>query len=332
MISKFLAETHVIGAAIIESKDHGHLLMYSSNDGKHFLKSYDLFRTIAESWVVPLGSITANANLIRLKDGRLMTIVRQISSDPAIAENKGADFYTAFSEDDGYHFELGNKINEKSGCYYLMNQRLCRTHTGRILLPVAYVPEEYLIKEEFFEKSGFAGCFFSDDEGETWSEGSFLVPKNADQLSEPCVAQGEDELVHLYARTGYGYLYRSISHDNGETWEEEVPSSLRSPCAPFTITFDSHSKQFFAVWDNSFPGLVHQYPRSPICLAKSSDCIHWEMVCELDQDPMKGYGYPAVYFTEKEVLVTYYESYSRKFSRPEQNLKMRLFEREELGL
>ena len=329
MLTQYLADGNVIGSTVIPSLDSSLLLMYSSVDGKHFLKSRDLFCTVEESWVVPLDSITANANLLRRKDGSLMTVVRVLSENPAIADIKGADFYTAFSVDEGKSFVMGKKINAEEGCFYLMNHRILRLHSGRILLPVCYVPQD-LVSAEFFEKSGCSGCFYSDDDGDTWHRGEWLYPEKADQLAEPMVVQGEGDLVLMYMRTGCGYLYFSVSRDGGVTWDMAEPSCLRSPCAPFTVSFDPYTKKFFAVWDNSFPGLKHQYPRSPICLAISEDGIRWEQKAELDADPMKNYGYPMLHFTEKEILVTYYENNERKFNKTLQKLKMRLISREEL--
>ena len=331
MFKRCLAEYNLIGTGAAVALDGDLLLTYSSVDGKHFLKSDDLFRTTKEEWTVPIGSITANANLIRLKDKSLMTVVRTLSSDPKIAAIKGADFHTAFSYDDGRSFVMGGIINQKPGCYYLMNHRILRTHTGRLLIPVCYVPEEFLT-EELFEKSGWSGCFYSDDEGKSWQEGNWLPAENVDQLCEPMVTQGKDDVVHMYMRTGYGYLYHSESYDDGVTWTKAEPSELRSPCAPFTISYDAHSDLFFAVWANSFPGLKHQYPRSPLCLAKSCDCVRWERICEPESDPMKGYGYPMLYFTEKEILITYYESPERKFQKADHKLILCLMDKKEIGL
>ena len=79
MIEKYLAVGNVIGATVEKSLDGGLLITYSTVDGKHFLKSFDNFRTITDRWVVPIDGLTANANLLRLNNGRLMTVVREIS-------------------------------------------------------------------------------------------------------------------------------------------------------------------------------------------------------------------------------------------------------------
>lgn len=328
MVTKYMADHDVIGATITESSDGGLLMMYSSNDGKHFFKSFDRFHTVAESWIVPIDSITANANLLRLKDGRLMTIVRRISQTPEIAKINGASFYTYFSDDDGHTFYEGDRINQQDACYYLMNNRILRTDSGRILLPVCYVPHE-LANSRYFEKTGCSGCFYSDDDGKTFYEGKWLTAETVDQLAEPMVAKGDDGALHMYMRTGHGYLYHSVSYDDGYSWEREEASVLRSPCAPFCLNFDPYSKNYFVVWDNNFPAPQQQYPRSPICIAKSCDCVHWQMICELDQDPMRSYGYPSLYFTEDDILITYYESPDRIFDRDKHRLKLQIVPRDE---
>jgi len=331
VIEKYLAEGNVIGASCVKAEDGGLILMFSSVDGKHFLKSYDNFKTISESWCVPIDSLTASANLLRLKSGRLMATVREISKREDIAAISGANFYAAFSDDDGKTFKELQRINSQDKCYYLMNNRIITTHTGRILIPICYVPDKF-IKPEFFEKIGYAGCFYSDDEGKTWQESNWVKGESVDQLAEPMVAQGKDNVIHMYMRTGYGYLYYSKSNDDGVTWEAEQKSSLRSPCAPFCINYDEYSNKYFAVWDNSFPGSVHQYPRSPICLAVSDDCVNWKMILELDNNPMHSYGYPMMHFDENEILITYYENTLREFCAPNHKLKMKLFLRKELNI
>ena len=331
MITKYIAQREVIGSTMIEALDGGLMLMYSSVDGKHFFKSYDNFRTIAEEWIVPIDTRTANANLIRLKDSRLMMIVRRLSLEPEIAKIRGASFFTYFSDDDGHTFYEGKRINEKEECFYIMNDRILRLESGRILLPVCYVPSEFIV-EELFEKAGQAGCFYSDDEGETWHNGQWLPAEDVDQLCEPMVAQGADGLVHMYMRTGYGYLYHAVSDNDGESFSKAVPSSLRSPCAPFTLKYNKEAGKFFAIWDNAFPAPSENYPRSPICLAESTDCVNWKMLRELDSSPMHAYGYPMIYFSDKDVIITYYESPDRMHQSPNHKLKLKIFAQPELNL
>ncbi len=331
MITRYITNHDVSGATMIASMDGGLLKMYSSVDGKHFFKSFDNFRTIAEEWIVPIDSMTSNANLIRLKDKRLMTIVRRVSKISAIAEINGASFFTFYSDDDGHSFYEGKMINTRDACYYLMNDRILRTQTGRLLIPMCHVPDEFANKNHF-EKKGYAGCFYSDDDGRSWQEGVWLCEESVDQLAEPMVTYGNDGKLHMYMRTGYGYLYHSVSFNDGYSWECATSSTLRSPCAPFCVKFDPYSELYFAVWDNNFPAPHQAYPRSPICLAKSCDCVNWEMVRELDNDPMRSYGYPMIYFDKEQILISYYESPTRIFDTKIHSLKLNIFDRNEFIL
>ena len=53
------------------------------------------------------------------------------------------------------------------------------------------------------------------------------------------------------------------------------------------------------------------------------------MICELDSDPMRNYGYPMLCFTEDEIILTYYEADGRKFDKENQKLKCRIISRDE---
>lgn len=258
----------------------------------------------------------------------LWSIIKLVSPIIRIAELGGADFVALFSTDDGHTFGNPVRLNRDNGCYYIMNQRIMRTHSGRIIVPVGWVPNELLEKEH--ETVGYSGCFYSDDEGQSWKESKWVEGKTVDQLCEPIIVQGSDKRLFMYMRTGKGYLYYSVSDDDGVVWSTEERSELRSPCAPFCIQYDKYENRFLAVWCNSFPGPVIQCPRSPICLAQSYDGMHWKMICELDNNPDRSYGYPMIKAYKEEILITYYENPTRKFNFRIHSLKCKIFDRKEL--
>ena len=48
------------------------------------------------------------------------------------------------------------------------------------------------------------------------------------------------------------------------------------------------------------------WQRTPIVIAQSNDCINWSAPEILDDDPRRGYCYPAIFFAdEKTMLVSY---------------------------
>lgn len=331
MFTRMLSEKEAIGSDAIKTNDGAIVFIYSTNNGKVFKKSLDCGRTFVESWTVNLGKITANSNVIRLIDGRWMMPLKNKPKNTLAAEMLGADFTVVFSSDEGKTWSGERKVNEISGCYYLMNARLLRLKSGRILMPLCYHPDE-LLSKEYFENKGYSGCYFTDDEGQTWQHGTWIKGNIAQgMLAEPMVIETDGKVL-MYMRTGTGYLYMSESKDGGETFSEERPTSLRSPNAPFAVAKDKYSGKIFAVWDNAFPSPIHQYPRSPICMAVSSNGNDWDFIMELDNNPMHNYGYPALYFTKKEIIVTYYYNESRRFNNQINQIKLKIIDRKNLKI
>ena len=304
------SEAMSTGSCWCEAKDGG-LIMFMGRRGKPMAayKTYDNGITVAEEWEIGEG---ASENMIRLKDGRIMSINQQQTDNILGNDLKASNFYAYFSEDDGHTFGNRVTISAENRRLYLMNARVMRLSTGRIIVPTCIHPNHLL--EEKLETVGWVGAFWSDDEGQTWQEGEWKAPVKVDQLCEPIVCEMADGSLKMYVRTGVGYLYQLDSKDGGATWSDEYPTTLRSPCAPFTFSYDPYGEQYVCVWDNSFPGPVHQYPRTPICLAVSKDCKTWTQVCELGNDPMGSYGYPAVWYTPDSLMMSYYISDVRKFS------------------
>lgn len=296
-----------------------------SDDGGHsWRRMYPYLRS--------LGAPTPGGGTdpIRLKDGRLMTVC--MVSVPNIMTNRlgAANLYAYFSSDEGRTWVGETAISTDNRRLYLMNDRVVRLSTGRILVPTALHPNEFLDKG--LETVGWANTFYSDDEGCSWREGQWLKPKCADQMSEPVVFERADGSLKMIARTGMGYLFQSVSRDGGETWEPESPTTLRSACAPFFVRRDPYTRHLFVAWDNSFPGPSHGYPRSPLSLGVSrDDGKTWEFICDIEADPMRSYGYPSLFFTKDSILVTYYEQIGRAFNYKEQRCKLTIFKRDQIN-
>lgn len=269
-------------------------------------------------------------NVLRLKDGRLLG-VWQVRTENILTNKLGAaNFYASFSADEGRTWAGKVAISDDNRRLYLMNDRIVRLSTGRIAIPFAMHPNELLDRK--LETTGWAATFYSDDEGQSWKEGRWLKPTIADQMCEPVVFECKDGSLRMIARTGKGYLYQSESHDGGETWSRERPTTLKSPCAPFFVRKDPYTGWVFVAWDNSFPGPQHQYPRCPLSLGVSRDDGNtWEFVCDIENDPMSSYGYPSIFFTKDTILVSYYEqSGVRGFNSCAQRSKMTVYERRSL--
>ena len=241
-------------------------------------------------------------NPIRLRDGRLMSVwPALLPKDPS-----RRNYYASFSNDEGKTWDGKVPLSTNNRQLYLMNDRLVRLSTGRVLISFSVHPEELSGKKA--ETVGWANTFYSDDEGQTWREGQWLKATVADQLCEPITFECADGKVKMLVRTGMGFLYQADSKDGGETWGVEYPTTLRSPCAPFFLRKDPYTGWVFIAWCNSFPAPVHQYPRSPLSLGVSrDDGKTWEFICDIENDPMSNYGYPSIFFTKDTILISYYE-------------------------
>lgn len=271
-----------------------------------------------------------SVNLLRLKDGRLLS-VRGFQTENALGNSlKAENFYAYFSDDEGKTWKDRVVISDNNRRLYLMNDRLVRLANGRILIIFGIHPDKLLDKG--LETVGWFIPVWSDDEGKTWHEEKAIQPRVADQLCEPMVFQREDGSLKMLARTGVGYLYQCDSYDNGVTWTCDRPTTLRSPCAPFAVRKDPYSKYVFAAWDNSFPANVHQYPRCPLSLAVSRDDGEtWGLCMDIENNPMLSYGYPNIYFTEKEILISYYEqTQGRAYDQKAFRNKLTIIDRKEI--
>ena len=272
----------------------------------------------------------AGRHFLRLKDGRLLGIVPELVDNILTNKLKAANFYAYFSSDEGKSWSGRVPLSTDNRRLYLMNDRIVRLSTGRIIVPFSLHPNELLDKRA--ETVGWVNAFYSDDEGATWKEGKRRPTTVADQMCEPVLVERKDGSLVMFARTGMGYLYRCESTDGGESWSVEHPSTLRSPLAPFNMKKDPYTGWVFVAWDNSFPSPVMACPRCPLSFAVSrDDCETWEFICDIEKDPMATYGYPSIHFTPDSILVSYYESLgTRKYNANEQRCKIAGFDRREL--
>lgn len=325
METLYLSETGLgaCGACLIEHKDGGILCTIQG----YVRKSDDNGRTWKILYPETKG---CGRNLLRLKDGRLMSIWSESCENILGNKLKAENFFVSFSSDEGKTWEGKVVISNDNRRLYLMNDRPIRLSTGRILVTFSIHPNELL--DQALETAGWVNAFYSDDEGQTWKEGQWLKTTVADQLCEPTVIERKDGSLKMLARTGIGYLYQTDSYDGGETWTTEYPTTLRSPCAPYYMKKDPYTGYIFIAWDNSFPGPTHQYTRCPLCLAVSRDDGEtWDFVRELENNPMDSYGYPTIYFTKDEIMISYYEERNvRAFNGRAQRNKLMILRRDEL--
>jgi len=99
-------------------------------------------------------------------------------------------------------------------------------------------------------------CYLSDDEGETWfrSEGEIMIWLDGGRgglwpMDEPCVVEVSEGQLALYGRTTLGRIYRSLSKDGGEHWDQPTATDLASSYSPSRIVHLPKTGDLFCVWN-----------------------------------------------------------------------------------
>jgi len=284
----------------------------------NFYRSADQGRTwkeegrIAMDWSV--GGTTNNGGFgfLRLQDGRLA-----LAGHRYVADNKGGGIpFISFSSDNGVTWTparlVGAGITPEEP-WYVMNDRLIQTHSGRLLLPACRAVRHSGPEGDL----GESGCFYSDDAGVTWKVSQLVLPKGALRgMAEPCVAELPNGHILMLARSGTGYLVDSWSEDGGATWSPPKNTALLSPCTSLTLKTlpDRRLIVFYNHVKEESPGSL--FPRCPLVYAVSADGKTWSAPVIVDDEgwdpvrPTRENIYPSICFLNEGMLVVWSTHFS----------------------
>ncbi len=196
------------------------------------------------------------------------------------------------------------------------NDRVLKTSNGRLLVPFAIHRASYTPTRSRFQGIGQIKVIYSDDDGFTWHEvyGEIACPFSAhawNGFQEPGMVELPNGSLYLYIRTERMCQYESFSPDNGITWSPAQPSGFTSPTSPMKIARNPYSGRYYSVW-NPIPNYNGRViapttaGRTPLVIAESEDGINFSEYCVIEDDPTRGFCYPAIFFlNEKELLVSY---------------------------
>ena len=297
----------------------------------HFYRSTDHGRTwqerdrIAMEWKV--GGTTNNGGFgfLRLQDGRLA-----LAGHRYVGDNKGGGIpFISFSSDNGVTWTparlVGAGITPEEP-WYVMNDRLVQTRSGRLLLPACRAVRHSGPEGDL----GEAGCFYSDDAGATWKVSQLVLPKGALRgMAEPCVAELPNGHILMLARSGTGYLVDSWSEDGGSTWSPPKNTALLSPCTSLTLKTlpDRRLIVFYNHVKEESPGSL--FPRCPLVYAVSTDGKTWCAPVIVDDEgwdpvrPTRENIYPSICFLDEGMLVvwsTHFSTSGLTRRTPEENI------------
>ncbi len=226
--------------------------------------------------------------------------------------------WLARSKDEGRSFYRRHMCtrHEGDGVFVMNNDRVVRLSCGRIVLPLAYhrvirLPEN----GRHYDYRAITCFLYSDDDGETFAEShdtlALNIPASRSGLQEPGVTELQNGVLWAYMRTDMLAQYESFSMDRGDTWTAVQPSRFSSPCSPFQVKRDPGTGWLYAL-HNPIPNYVGRdiLPetggRTPLMLSVSRDDGRTWQDGLLEDDLMRGYCYPAVFFTQDHAMLISY--------------------------
>lgn len=210
-------------------------------------------------------------------------------------------------------------IND-DGYYVVNNDRVIQLNDGRIIFPAARhnTPEQ-----NRFNSHGTISCYYSDDNGRSWTRSNAALTSSSVILQEPGLVELRDGTLMMFCRTDAGVLYQSFSSDHGKSWSEMMPTCIPSFMSPALIERIPTTGDLLLVWNKKGtdqPDVAGV--RSPLCMAVSGDeGITWSHVRTIETLPDHWYCYPSVEFSGNEVLLSY-SSGSRKTGNGLQDLQV----------
>lgn len=252
---------------------------------------------------------------------------RNIMSVSAVAQQDGRlAFYFLIKEND-FSTTLGRAVSADgerftaercaarfpTAYYVVNNDRIVRLRDGRLVAPASYISAEDNRTGNFHSMT--ATALVSEDDGASFTKADFdfttTDPVNARYgHQEPGVFEREDGSVYLWTRTGYGCQYESESRQGLDGFFPPRPSEFTSPPSPMQIK--AVGDAVYAVYNpvpryNGREMLPGTWGRTPLVIRKSTDGGRtYGKLNIIEDDPARGYCYPAVFGTNDGRLLLAY--------------------------
>lgn len=215
---------------------------------------------------------------------------------------------------DGIHFTAERCDCRFPPAYYVVNNdRLVRLADGRIVAPASYITAEQ--NRNSIRCPMIATFLISSDDGKTFRktewEGTTSDPVNERYgLQETGIYQRTDGEIYIWARTGYGCQYEWSSSDALVSFTAPRASGFTAPPSPMQIK--AVNGTVYAIY-NPIPNYNGRetplgcWGRTPLVIRKSDDDGRtFGPLCVIEDDPTRGYCYPAIFPTaDGDLLLAY---------------------------
>ena len=165
-------------------------------------------------------------------------------------------------------------------------------------------------------------CHFeiSDDLGYTWRKVEMTAHDPAVHAAQPTLLVHDDGRLQALFRTSDGYIATSWSHDVGETWSREEKIGIRNNNSGIDAVRLRDGRFVLIYNDTGNYAGKRKGPRTPLCLAISTDGLKWDKILTLE-DQKGEYSYPTIIQGQDGDLHAVYTYYQRDLAK---HVKIRL--------
>ena len=269
------------------------------------------------TWGAPRTLVTAaeydamnvmSVSLLRMRGGDLglFFLIRRSWSDMRIALRRSAD--------EGETFGPVTWCSPRTGYFVINNDRVVRLASGRIVIPAAEHVPTYGGGDRPAMSAATATCFYSDDDGLSWHESaaplSLSGVRSRAGLQEPGLVELDGGLLYGWARTDLCVQYEFFSRDQGGHFSAAAPGPFTSPLSPLSMKRLPDGR-LMALW-NPIPEYQTRRSdkrtggRTPLVFSFSRDeARSWSEPAVLEDDPLGGYCYTAMYALDDALLLAY---------------------------
>jgi len=214
--------------------------------------------------------------------------------------------YFRRSDDNGGSWSEPICATPEDAYHVVNNDRLIQLRDGRLIVPACTPPPGQSGRYR-------STVFFSDDEGLTWQRSGSEVKVDGSRsgMQEPGIVELKDGGLLMFMRCDLGYIYQSHSEDQGLTWSDPEPTTLRAPVSPCTLKRIPTTDDLLVIWNNreNHPESEPFSRRTPLTSAVSSDEGRtWRNIRDVEGDRSHTYCYTSVTFPGKRAVLTYYVS------------------------
>lgn len=270
-----------------------------------------------ETWSEP--EVIVNADIFGVQNIMSVSAVQQQDGSVGIyflvKETLGNTCIGRAVSKDGYTFTAKRCIMDAPLSYYVINNdRFIRLQNGQIATAAA-MHAFYGDVHGRVDPFATSIAFFSDDDGQTFhiANPRLTVSKTTPDkrgMIEPGIIQHADGTIRLWARTRECWQYEAFSRDNLNTFTAPTASIFTSPDAP--LLMKAHNGVTYAVY-NPIPQYNARvesrggWGRTPFVVRKSTDDGKtWGNLVTIEDDPQRGFCYPAVFFTKDNAMLCGY--------------------------